>query len=493
MAVFVLGTLWSASPVLAGEPLQQVPTVVHAHSTWSTGDQSLDQLASLAKSRGVQAVFLSENLLQQFEYGLPPLRGFLRHRIEYPSLLQKDPGQFLEAIRQVNTRQSDVVFIPGVETIPYYYWTGNILSGTLTMHDGQKNILVLGLQRPEEYTGMPVIGNSGAARWAWKSPFLLLLPLLLLSLGAWLFTQRRDRVVHLERFRVVQRRRLVVPALVCSGVGVAIFINNYPFQVQALEPYDATRGIRPYRSVIEYVERLGGMTVWSLPEARDHQVVQVAGLKATIQTEPYAEDLLRSDGFTAFGGVYEDTSTFTNPGGGWDHLLMDYLAGRRRAPAWAIGEAAYHREGQAGKRLGEVQTVLLSSRKDAGGLLEAFRAGRMYALRRMVEAALVLEQFQVSTPAEAPVEAGGRLTVRLGNQPLVRAVVRATTPTPVRVEARLIRSGSTVHTVKGETPVTIAWQDTALQPSGRAYYRLEVQGSGGHQILSNPIFVAVGK
>ncbi len=47
--------------------------------------------------------------------------------------------------------------------------------------------------------------------------------------------------------------------------------------------------------------------------------------------------------------------------------------------------------------------------------------------------------------------------------------------------------------MKGETPLTIAWQDTALQPSGRAYYRLEVQGSGGHQILSNPIFVTGAK
>jgi hypothetical protein len=493
VVLFLSGILWSAFPAYAGEPLKQIPAVVHAHSTWSTGDQSLEQLASLAKARGIQAVFLSENLLQQFEYGLPPLRGFLRHRVEYPSLLQKDPGQFLAAVRQVNSRQPDVVFIPGTETMPYYYWTGSILSGTLTMHDGQKNILALGLQRPEEYARLPVIGNPGAAHWGWQSPFLLLLPLLLLSLGAWLFTQRRDRVVHLERFRVVQRRRQVVPALVCSAAGVALFLNNYPFQVQALDPYDATRGIRPYQSAIDHVERLGGMTAWSLPEARDHQVVQVAGLKATIRTEPYAEDLLRTDGFTAFGGIYEDTTTFTNPGGGWDQLLMDYLAGRRRAPAWTIGESAYHEEGQAGKRFGEVQTVILAPRRDAASLLDSFKAGRMYALRRTVEAGLALEQFQAFAPGEAPVEAGGRLAVRLGNQPSIRVVVRATTSAPMRVEARLIRSGATVHTAKGETPLTLTWQDAALQPSARTYYRLEVQGPGGHHILSNPIFVTVGK
>jgi len=62
---------------------------------------------------------------------------------------------------------------------------------------------------------------------------------------------------------------------------------------------------------------------------------------------------------------------------------------------------------------------------------------------------------------------------------------------PLRVEARLIRSGAIVHTVKGETPFAFIWQETALQPSARVYYRLEVLGPGGHQILANPIFVTV--
>lgn len=414
---------------------------------------------------------------------------FFATRAEYPSLLQKDPGQFLADVRQANSRQSDVVFIPGVETIPQYYWTGNLLSGTLTMHDAQKNILVLGLQRPEDYGRLPVIGNPGTAHWGWQSPFLLLLPLLLLSLGAWLFTQRRVRVVHVERFRVVQRRRPVVPALACSIVGVALFLNNYPFQVQALDPYDATRGIRPYQSVIDHVERLGGITVWSLPEARDHQVVQVAGLKATIRTEPYAEDLLKTDRFTAFGGVYEDTTTFTKPGGGWDQLLLDYLAGRRRTPAWAIGEAAYHQEGQAGKRFGEVQTVILAAQKTPEALLGAVRAGRMYALRRTVDAGLLLERFQAAAPGGSPIEAGGRLLVPPGVAPELSVAVRSTAPAAMRVEVRLIRSGQVVHAIKGETPVTFNWADRTLRPGGRVFYRLEVLEPAGHQILANPIFI----
>ena len=88
-------------------------------------------------------------------------------------------------------------------------------------------------------------------------------------------------------------------------------------------------------------------------------------------------------------------------------------------------------------------------------------------------------------------EAGGWMTVRHGNQPLIRVGVRATTSAPMQVEARLIRSGTMVHTVKRETPFALSWQERLLQPSARVYYRLEVLGPGGHQILANPIFVTV--
>ena len=487
--IFLLAILWAAPPAQADVPPLQIPAVVHAHSTWSTGEQSLEQLQSLAKARGVQAVFLSENLLQQFEYGLPPFRALLRHRVVYPSLLQRDPGTFLAAVRQLNAQQPDVLFIPGAETTPHYYWTGSLLNGSLTMHSGQKNILALGLQRPEDYARLPVIGNPGTARWGWQSPALLLLPLLLFALGAWLFTRHRERVIHLQRFRVAQRRRPALLALLCCAGSVALFLNNYPFQVPALDPYTRAPGPRPYQSVIDYVNQLGGMSVWSLPEARDYQVVQVAGLKATIRTEPYAEDLLKTDGFTAFGGVYEDTTTFTAPGGGWDRLLLDYLAERRRTPAWAIGEAAYHQEGQAGKRFGEVQTVVLAARRDPVSLLEAVKSGRTYALRRTVEAGLVLAQFQVSAPGETPAESGGRLTLPPGALPVVHAIIQTATPSPISVVARVIRSGSPVYSVTGETPLALTWQDAAPLLSAPSYYRLEVQGPPGHQILSNPIFV----
>ncbi len=483
-----LGLLvFGPSPLLAAAPLRPVSAVVHAHSTWSSGDLTLDELITRARAVGIEAIFLTENHLHRFEYGVPPLRNLLRYRVEYPSLLSRGPAAFLEAVRVANARQKEVLLIPGAEVIPHYYWTGNLLQGTLTMHNAQKNLLAFGLNRPEDYRELPVVGNAGAARWNRESLWLLS-PAALAVPGLWLMRARRRRVVRLRHFRVAVEGRRAGYGILCLGVGAALLANNFPFRTAPVSPYDPTAGLRPYQAAIDFALSRGGLVAWSLPEARDHQVVRVAGLRATIETIPYPADLLRTDRFTAFGGVYEDTTTFTAPGGGWDQLLAEYLGGRRAAPAWAIGEAAYHREGQAGKRLGDVQTIFLVERKEPAALLEALRKGRMYALRRTAEVGLVLDQFQAIPPDQPPAEAGDRVTLRGAEGFEVRAAIDSTGSRGVPIHALLVRAGTVVHSLRGETPLRLHWREP-VAPQASVSYRIQVVGPPGHQILSNPIFV----
>lgn len=489
----MLGLLALGPPALqAAGPLRPVQAVVHAHSTWSSGDSTLDELIARARALGVEAIFLTENHLQRFEYGVPPLRNLLRYRVEYPSLLRRGPEPFLEAVRAANARQREVLLIPGAEVIPHYYWTGDLWSGTLTMHNAQKNILALGLDRPEDYRELPAVRNPGAARWGLESLWLLW-PAVLTVPGVWLLRLRQRRPVRLQHFRLTVERRFTGYGVLCLGLGAVLLADNFPFRRPPVSPYDSTAGLGPHQGVIDFVAARGGLSAWSLPEARDHQVVAVAGMRATIHTEPYPSDLLATDRFTAFGGVYEDTTRFTEPGEGWDRLLADYLGGRRAAPAWALGEAAYHREGQAGKRFGDVQTVLLVERKDPAALLGALRAGHLYALQRTAEVGLVLDQFQVVLPSRSPAEAGDRLSLRVGDRPEVRAVVRATDGRRVGIQVRLVRAGTVVQTLRGETPVTLSWAEAPLPAGTRLFYRLDVRGPAGHQILSNPIFVQTAR
>ena len=494
----VLAVVWALGQVVglfaeavAAQPtlvLRPVTTVLHAHSTWSSGALSLEDLVAHARSRNVEAVFLAENHLQRFEYGLPPLRGLLRHRVEYPSILLKGPEAFLAAVHAANQKQRDVLIIPGVETVPHYYWTGNLLGGTLTMHNAQKNILALGLSHAEDYRGLPVVGSDGSSRWGLESLWLLS-PLLLAICGVWLLQVKRRRVIRLRHFRVAEERRLIGPGVLCLAAGLLLLANNYPFRPSSVSPYDAAAGLAPHQNVIDFVAARDGVSVWSLPEARDHQAVTVAGLRATLRTEPYPSDLLRTDRFTAFGGIYEDTTTFTEPGQGWDQLLLEFLHGRRNAPAWAVGEAAYHFDGQAGKRFGDVQTVVLAERKDAGSVLEGLRAGRAYALLRTPEEGLVLDRFQAISADAPPAEAGSLLTLRAGARPEIHAVVGTAGGKRLPIEVRLIRSGAVVQTLRGDTPLALRWTDAPLAKGSKSFFRLDIRGAGGHRLLSNPVFL----
>ena len=480
--------LLCASSAWAADPLRPVPAVMHIHSTWSTGDSTLESLIARARALGVEAIFLTENSSLRFEYGLFPLRNLLRYRVEFPSLLNRRPEAFLEAVRAANARQQDVLLIPGTEVSPYYYWTGSLFGNTLTMHDGEKKLLAFGLYRPEDYRAVPSVGNPDATRWGWGSLWLLS-PGMLGIPGVWLIRLRKRRVVRLQNFRVAVERRYTGYGILCLAIGAVLLANNFPFRIAPVSAYDPNGGSRPYQAVIDFVLARGGLIAWSLPEARDYQVIHVAGFRATVVTEPYPSALLETDRFTAFGGVYEDTTTFTDPGQGWDHLLTEYLGGRRAAPAWAIGEAAYHHEGQAGKRLGEIQTVILVDRKAPSSLLLAVRAGRMYALQRTAETGLILDRFQVMLPDQPPAEAGDQLSLRQGLQPEVQAAVRATGGLRLPIEVLLVRSGKVVQSLRGETPLTLRWSEPPLAPGARAFYRLQVRGPGGHAILSNPIFV----
>jgi hypothetical protein len=484
----MLGLLLGPSPLRAAGPVHPVAAVLHVHSTWSSGDLTLDGLIARARALGVEALFLTENHLHRFEYGVPPFRNLLRYRVEHPSLLLKGPEAFLRAVQAANARQKEVLLIPGAEVIPHYYWTGDIFRGTLTMQNAQKNLLAFGLNRAEDYRELPAVGNPGAARWGPGSLWLLS-PAALALPGIWLLRVRRPRPVRLQHFQLVVERRFTGYGILCLGSGAVWLANNFPFHTSPVSPYDADAGLRPHQAVIDFVTSRGGLVAWSLPEARDHHVVAVAGMRATIHTDPYPSDLLHTDRFTAFGGIYEDTTTFTQPGGGWDRLLADYLAGRRATPAWAIGEAAYHGEGQADKRLGEIQTVFLVDRKDPAALLEALRAGRFYARRRTSEVGLVLDQFQLVPPDRPPAEAGDRLTLRAGDRPVLQALLRATDGRRIGIQALLVRGGTVVHSLRGETPVTLRWSESPLPAGTSLAYRLEVSGPAGHQILSNPIFV----
>ena len=459
--------------------------VLHVHSTWSTGALSLDELADFARTNRLGAVLLSENYLLRVEYGLPPFRALTR--VTYTGgkdLLDAGIGRYLDAVADAQRRHPHVVFVPGVEVMPHYRWSGAPLALDLLLEDTQKNMLVFGLNDRAALATLPAVGHRIAGRYGWQS-LLDALPVAIVVPGLVLILRKQTRRVRVgvAGYALIRRRRWWLGGMLVA-IGVAAFVRAWPFAVDRY-PSWSQPGIAPYQDFIDHVERAGGAAIWSFPEARDEGQRHVGPVLVRHRTRPYPDDLLRTVRYTAYGAIYEDTTTFERPGGGWDRLLVQYLAGERSRPVWAVGEAGYH-DPSAGKRLGLVQTVFLDAERSEAGVLDALRRGRMYALRRTTAVGLELNEFSVTAGRQSATTAETLRTTR-GSDLTIQVRVTASDGGRHPVRVSLVRNGEVIAAWNGTTPFHATHRDAFA--GARAAYRIDVRGDRPQQLLTNPIFV----
>lgn len=461
-----------------------IPAAVHVHTTFSSGVDSLDAVVQRARAAGLKAVLFSENYALAFEYGIEPLAGLVRVRERFPSLAPGGLAAYLEAVRQARVRHPDMILLPGLEVVPYYYWTGSVLERALTMSDGQKNLLIFGLERVEDLAALPIVGNPRplrASEWS-----LRLVPLLLAGGGVWLFRLRRVRTVRWRQYRIQREVRYRWAGTGVMVLSLALAANGFLAGASYWDPKSGPQGYAPHQAAIDFVARHGGASVWSMPEARDFSVHERAGFSVTIRTNPYPEALAATRAYTAFGALYAETTTVEAPGGVWDQLLLEYLAGRRSNWPVAVGESAFHYQGQAGKTLEDVQTAFFASAASPAAVLEAMRAGRAYAHIRVPEYALSLDGFTVNGAG-----LGATVQADPGAPPRVSLALRASDGKARAVEVSLIRGGTVLAARKGPTPIAVDLEDREAPRSGAWYYRVDVRGELGTRLLTNPIFVRV--
>ncbi len=463
----------------------------HVHSDVSTGTLSLDQIAELAERLGIDAVVFSENLALRYEYGLFPFHGVIRRTVTLPSVVAYGIGRYVAAIAEAQARHPGVLLVPGVEAAPHYYWTGSLPGRNLTMHNAQKNLLVIGLTRPDDYAALPVPGNAGFARYGWAT-LGNLWPVALLVYAGWLWRLKAHREVKVGVAVVRVARRFRVPAGLLAASAVVLLLLAWPYASPLFSLYDDQLRERPYQALIDTAVQRGGAVIWSMPEAVDFNVLSYGPLgSVTVKTDPYPVSLLQTTGYAGFGGIYQDTRTITEPGALWDQLLLQYLGGLRADVPSVVGEIAYHRPGQAGIELNQVLNIVTVRERTAAGLVDAIRAGRLYALSQAGRPfGLRLDTFQVETQDGARAAAVGQPFARSAEAPAVRVAVTATDRGAHPVQVTIIRSGQVLARMAGATPFHWRVVDAALPAGQGAYYRVEVHGEG--EILSNPIFVKPG-
>jgi len=452
---------------LYGQEYQQVAGLIDTRTTFSDGDKSLEELVKLAKERGFYVLFVNDHDRMVMEYGLYPFRNIFRKRVEKVSILKIGANKYIEEINKVSQEYPEMIIIAGVESSPFYYWTGSPLNKNLTAHNWEKHLLVMELETPEDYKNLPILHSNLSTRYLERllpGTSIFLIPIILgIVVMKWKGPYRLAGIA----------------VIILSFLAI---MNYHPFKSSLFDPYHGDQGILPYQELIDYVNERGGMTFWNHPETR-------SGIRKlnpiNLHTPPYPDHLLRSQNYTGFAALYGDNITITEPGREWDTTLQEYCRGKRKRPAWGISAGDYHSE--KGDPLGTYATVFLIKNKTKKEILDALKRGRMYACRRSLDSRISLDEFSVGDPATGLKGTMGE-EVLCKDDPLVKLRISAQDGKKHNIRVRIVRNGQLIYSMKGTTPFEANIEDNSFAPGKKIYYRMDMRG-GGATVVSNPIFV----
>ena len=466
---FLLCTLFLLSPsfALAATNTQELPLrlscVLHLHSTFSGGDRSLDRVVEEARKNHFDVVIPSDHDLMRWEYGLPPLRNLVKKTYEQESVLSFGPHRYLDMLNRAEALYGDILVIPAVESSPFYYWTGSPFDGTLTLNDWHKHLLVVGMEKPEDYRHLPLVSNPHAGVLSCA----LMWPALLIITGA-----------------LVQKRTLLAVILILAGSGLLAY--NYPFLAPRFSQYAGPRGELPYQTLIDYANARGALTFWAHPEAPNWETPKRID-PVDVVTPNYPASLLATQDYTGFAIFAQGYKEVGAPGKKWDKALLDYCRGERTKPVWAIGEIDY---GESSAAINEVYNILWVKEKTKHAVMESLKAGNFAAVQRGKNWGLTLNEFSISSGKQKAVcgqELSYEKPVRIALGLSAAGAGAANNRHPVTMH--LIRNGKVIKMIEAPLPVSLIYEDTSPLPPGKNYYRVVVEERTPHAIAFNPVFV----
>ncbi len=490
--------LFTPGQLIAESEFIQVPSVIHVHSNLSDGKHSIEEIAQIAERKGIKSIIFSDHALMRWEYGLWPLQNILKKRVDKNSVLKFGAKKYFQEMEKLQEKYPGTLFLTGVESAPFYYWSGKHFKYHLTLHNWHKHLLIAGLKDSEDYEDLPLVSNPNAGTRGLRS-IVLFWPIGLLAIGYWLLASKKKReITYGNQVLVIYSSKDKILGIIIILAGFLFLLNNYPYKYFPYDQYHGEKGSGPYQNLINYVNTKGGIIFWAHPEAPNWNKPQEVD-SIFLQTPTYEEDLLRTENYTGFAVFYEGYKKIGIPGGIWDQILLQYCRGTRNKPVWTVGELDYKAEGYLGTYLDSIQNILLiptnlhenkqESRISTNGkdILECLRNGRFYVLRKTKNDILRLEGFKIETEEE---KATIGEEIKCLKPPKIKIKIKIENELPevlTQAKIKLIRGGEIVKIFEQILPADIEYIDHDL-PTGRNYYRLEISGADCG-IITNPIFV----
>lgn len=127
--------------------------------------------------------------------------------------------------------------------------------------------------------------------------------------------------------------------------------------------------------------------------------------------------------------------------------------------------------------------------KNDAAVIEALKAGRMYALHLYGEKipALVLDKFVIENTAQSAIAYMGEELQTDKNPQLKIHVSLPETAKNTKYKIDIIRCGKVIHRFESSGNTEVVYEDKYAKPGEKIYYRLDIDGPSW--VLSNPIFV----
>jgi hypothetical protein len=455
-------------PSFASAKYLQLDAVIGVKSRFSSGCSSIQELANLAQHRKIDVVFFSDNDRLSLEYGVDPFERIFKKKRESTSVLTSGAAPYLSEISSNDKNFPETLLIPALEAAPFYFWTGNIIDKNLIAHNWSKRLLLVGLNNSAAIEQIPSLNSNFSQRYLnlYLSQFLIWMGLFLLFVILYFKSKRRICFFFLVIF-------------------LLLALNNHPFQSSMFNQYEGDQGIAPYQELIDYASANNALTFWVRPEFPDNPGV---GDSVGIKTEPFTKDLLSSEGYTGFEAVYDGGMEVVKPGKEWDQVLTEHITGKRKKPIWAYGGNDLVCEGEQGRRLGGVRTILLVREKTQEAALEAIAKGRMYSVAQPGDFRLSLDQFTVFDRVIGQSAEQGDVLFST-DVPTIKAKLRFSSGGHERAKVSLIREGKLIKRENVTLPYQLNWRDSTVKTKGMTYYRLVAEISPDNRLVSNPIFV----
>jgi len=440
-----------------------VSCVLHIHSNFSSGKNSIEEIVDLAKQHNIDCVVLTDHFLRKVEYGLWPFRGVIKKSMSSPSVMKIGVEKYLSKIEEMNKKQKDVIVIPGLEITPHYFWS--IEENSLVINNLHKHMLIIGLDKKNLFYSLPVIGNESNAG---KIRILSFWPIVFILLG----------IFFKSKFLVI-----------FSIIFLAI---NYPFKYLPFDQYKNYSEL-PYQNLINYINSIpqyygtnsiAPLIVWAHPEAPNYEkkylLKTIRKLKIFTQTIPYGESLLKTydyNGFGIFAEGYRDVGGVCKI---WDNILTEYCKGIRKRPVWCYSEVDF---GESSDPLYVRKNILYVKDKNYRSIIEALKNGNFYALWRNEDKELLLKNFKVCSQSAMFGE-----KYKLNSSDVVLEFeVEFSDNSSSEVEIFIISNNAVVYRQKTFTPAKIYFKDS--KPNKFSYYRIYIESKYPHKIATNPIFI----